>query len=50
MIRVINLSAGHGMIKSRREERHGVLLEQEWWGLLYVFIFQRGSAKEHIFV
>lgn len=26
MIRVINLSAGHGMIKSRREKRHGELL------------------------
>lgn len=29
MIRVINLSAGHGMFKSRREKRLGESLERE---------------------
>lgn len=29
MIRVINLSAGYRMIKSRRERRQGELLERE---------------------
>lgn len=41
MIRAINLSAGHGMIESRRGERHGELLGRERWILFYVFIFQR---------